>query len=82
MLLALPQVIWLEEPLDLTTYWRRYASLSSASPKVWIDAYLAAFARGHAIPLATLDKDFTHFKGLSVRYLLEATVDDMIAKQS
>jgi predicted nucleic acid-binding protein len=38
-----------------------------------MDAYLAAFARGHAISLATLDEDFTRFKALSVRYLLAAT---------
>ena len=35
-----------------------------------MDAYLVAFAGGHGIPLATLDKDFTNFTGLSVRYLL------------
>lgn len=70
LLIALPQVVWLDEPKGLETAWKKQARLRSASPKVWMDAYLSAFARGHAIPLATLDKDFTHFKGLSVRYLL------------
>jgi len=69
-LLALPQIIWLEEPPGLTAHWHKYASLPAASPKIWMDAYLAAFACGHAISLATLDKDFTRFKGLTVRYLL------------
>lgn len=70
LLIALPQVVWLEEPRGLDTFWQAHARLRSASPKVWMDAYLAAFARGHHIPLATLDRDFTNFAGLSVRVLL------------
>ena len=67
---ALPQVTWLDEPAGLAALWQRHARLKSASPKVWMDAYLAAFARGHGIPLTTLDRDFTNFNGLSVRLLL------------
>lgn len=69
-LMKLPQVVWLDEPHNLETYWQKHARLSSASPKVWMDAYLAAFAWGHGIPLATLDEYFTKLPGLSVRYLL------------
>ena len=67
---ALPQIVWLEEPKGLEAYWQKHARRTSASPKVWMDAYLAAFARGHGIALATLDQDFTKFSGLSVKYLL------------
>jgi len=70
LLMALPQVVWLNEPAGVETLWREHVRLSSASPKVWMDAYLAAFACGHRIPLATLDKDFARFTGLAVRYLL------------
>ena len=68
-LLALPQVTYLEEPPGIATHWQKYASLPSASPKVWMDAYLAAFARCHGITLITLDKDCKNFPGLSLRLL-------------
>jgi uncharacterized protein len=70
LLIALPQVVWLEEPKGLEAFWQKDARRPSASPKVWMDAYLAAFARGHAIPLVTLDRDFRNFPGLSLKYLL------------
>ena len=68
--MKLPQVVWLDEPKGLETFWQKNARLSSASPKVWMDAYLAGFARGHGISLATLDKDLTNFSGVAVTYLL------------
>jgi toxin-antitoxin system PIN domain toxin len=70
LLMSLPQVTWLDEPEELETVWSQYARLRSSSPKVWMDGYLAAFARGHGVALVTLDKDFTRFGGLSVEYLL------------
>ncbi len=70
LLIALPQVVWLEEPPGLDEFWEKHARRPSASPKVWMDAYLAAFARGHGIALATLDRDFLNFPDLSVKYLL------------
>ena len=68
-LLALPQVTYLEEPPGLATHWQKYASLPSPSPKVWMDAYLAAFTRAHGITLVTLDKDFKNFPSLRLRLL-------------
>ena len=41
---ALPQVALLDEPSGTVALWRTLAGLASASPKVWMDAYLAAFA--------------------------------------
>jgi predicted nucleic acid-binding protein len=70
MLIALPQIVWLEESAGLESYWQTHARRSVAAPKVWMDADLAAFARGHGISLATLDEDFKKFGGLSVKYLV------------
>ncbi len=69
-IVKLPQVVWLDEPKGMAAFWQKYARLHSASPKLWMDAYLAGFARGYDIPLATLDKDFRNFNGLNVKYLL------------
>ena len=42
-----------------------------ASPKVWMDAYLAAFAIRAGLPFATLDADFRRFEaaGLDLHLL-------------
>lgn len=56
-----PQVCIRDEPPGLSTLWRTMASMETASPKVWMDAYLAAFAIGSALRLVTLDHDFKNF---------------------
>jgi toxin-antitoxin system PIN domain toxin len=61
-LLALPQVIWLAEPAGLEAEWKRAAILPFASPKVWMDAYLAAFAITAGMEFVTTDRDFRHFE--------------------
>lgn len=53
------------EPEGLEAEWRRLALSASPSPKVWMDAYLAAFALVGNHELVTLDRGFTRFKGLS-----------------
>jgi uncharacterized protein len=45
-LLALPQVCERAERPGTVAIWRRLASRDTASPKVWMDAYLTAFAMG------------------------------------
>lgn len=72
-LLALPQVVWLAEPVALESEWKRCACVATVSPKVWMDAYLAAFAIAGDLELVTFDRDFTNFTrhGLRLR-LLEA----------
>lgn len=55
---ALPQVTFQDEPPGLFALWRTLAGLPSASPKVWMDAYLAAFAMAGGLRMATLDADF------------------------
>ena len=61
-LLALPQVVWLAESHEIDTEWRQCAALGSPSPKVWMDAYLAALAIKGGFNFVSLDKDFIRFK--------------------
>ena len=70
-LLALPQILWLDEPEGFEILWHRLAAIPSASPKVWMDAYLAAFAIRHAVEFVTLDSDFKNFvkDGLKLKLL-------------
>lgn len=72
-LMALPQVCEREEPRGAFALWQRIASRNTASPKVWMDAYLAAFAISGAWRLASLDQDFKNFAvyGLALNLLLE-----------
>jgi len=60
-LLALPQVCEREEPPGVLALWQRLAARDTASPKVWMDAYLAAFAMGGGLRLVSLDRDFKNF---------------------
>jgi uncharacterized protein len=50
------------EPAGTRELWLELAAIPSASPKVWMDAYLAAFAIRAGLPLATLDADFRRFE--------------------
>lgn len=72
-LLALPQVLWLDERDGFVDLWQRLACLASPSPKVWTDAYLAAFAIFHGAALVTLDRDFKNFEkdGLKLNLLAQ-----------
>ena len=60
-LLALPQVYEREEPPGTFALWRRLASRDTASPKVWMDADLAAFTIGGGLRMVSLDQDFKNF---------------------
>ncbi len=50
------------EPEGTRELWLELAAIPSASPKVWMDAYLAAFAIRAGLPFATLDADFRRFE--------------------
>jgi uncharacterized protein len=60
---------WLAEPPDLERHWKKFARGPNASPKLWMDAYLAAFAIAGGHQLVTTDKAFRQFKGLDVLVL-------------
>lgn len=49
-------VRFLEKPPALEDHLRRLTRHTSSSPKQWADAYLAAFAVGSSLRLATFDK--------------------------
>ena len=61
-LLALPQVCERDEPPGMAGLWHRLAACDTASPKLWMDAYLAAFAITSGLCLVTLDQDFKRFE--------------------
>jgi toxin-antitoxin system PIN domain toxin len=70
--LAQPHIHCLDaEPEGTRELWLELAAIPSASPKVWMDAYLAAFAIRAALPFATLDTDFRRFEssGLQLHLL-------------
>ena len=68
-LLADERIVWVAEPSGLEASWRKLAGGSKASPKLWMDAYLAAFAMAGGHQLVTTDKGFKQFKGLDLLVL-------------
>lgn len=57
------------EPPGVEGVWKDFASRGAASPKLWMDAYLAAFAATGERTLATTDRAFRQFRGLDVALL-------------
>jgi toxin-antitoxin system PIN domain toxin len=58
-----------DEPAGLEAHWVRFAARDSASPKVWMDAYLAAFALAGGYRMVTTDTAFSQFPGLDLELL-------------
>ncbi len=67
--LADPRVVRRDEPPGLETHWKRLAESAPASPKLWMDAYLAAFAIAGGHTLVTIDAAFRQFDGLRLHLL-------------
>lgn len=63
------RISWVAEPSHLEIHWKRLCSGSKASPKLWMDAYLAAFAITGSFQLVTIDKAFRQFKGIDLLVL-------------
>ena len=59
----------LDEPSGLEARWKRYARRDTASPKLWMDAYLAAYALTSGCRMVTTDKAFKQFDGLDLELL-------------
>jgi toxin-antitoxin system PIN domain toxin len=57
---------WADEPAGLEPVWKKLASNARPSPKLWMDAYLAAFAISSGVPLVSTDQAFKQFKGLDL----------------
>jgi toxin-antitoxin system PIN domain toxin len=60
---------WAEEPRGLEVTWKSLAGHSKPSPKLWMDAYLAAFALSGNFQFVTTDKAFKQFKELDLLIL-------------
>lgn len=60
------------EPGGTPALWLELAPIPPASPKVWMDAYLAAFAISGGLDFVTLDRDFQTYEahGLRLRLLV------------
>lgn len=54
------------EPPGTLAGWRAHSSRSSSSPKLWMDAYLAAFAQAAGARLVTNDAAFRAYPALDV----------------
>ncbi len=69
---GLPSVRFAEEPPGTVARWHALAAHDTASPKLWMDAYLAAFALAGGLGLVTLDTDFRQFasQGLDASVLI------------
>lgn len=53
-----------QEPVGLETIWRSVAGRATASPKLSMDAYLAAFAIAGGYRLGTTDDAYRQFRDL------------------
>lgn len=62
ILLSRPSVVEMDEPPGTAALWLRLAARNTASPKVWMDAYLAAFAISGEMRLVSLDHDFKAYR--------------------
>lgn len=67
--LRLPEVSFLNEPVGLDEQLGQFSRMMSIRPKLWTDAYLAAFAIVGAHRIVTLDGDFEKFSGLNLLLL-------------
>ena len=62
-------VLRADEPTRLESRWKRLAIRDLASPKVWMDTYLAGFALAGGYGLVTTDTAFREFPGLDLTLL-------------
>ena len=62
--LADPRISFQPEPAASEELWRRFSSRRSYSPKVWVDAYLAAFAQAAGLELVSFDAGMRQYPGL------------------
>ncbi|MBT9583859.1 PIN domain-containing protein [bacterium] len=65
-LVADSRIGFVHEPADLDHHWYSLATPNTASPKVWMDAYLAAFAIAGRYRLITIDLAFQQYSNLDL----------------
>jgi toxin-antitoxin system PIN domain toxin len=66
------RIAWVDEPPGLETHWKKLGSGKIPSPKLWMDAYLAAFALAGGYQIVSTDKAFKQFKRLDLIVLANA----------
>ena len=59
-----PRVAFFPEPEGMEIAWKELTTRKTRSPKLWNDAWLAAFATKHSLELVTFDKGFKQFDSL------------------
>jgi toxin-antitoxin system PIN domain toxin len=61
------RIAFANEPAGVEDSWKALAALRDTnSPKLWMDAWLAAFARCSGFQMITTDKAFSQFAGLDL----------------
>ena len=65
-----PQVIYQDETAGLLPIWRSLAVTSTPSPRLWMDAYLAAFAMAGGLQITTFDHGFASFQPAGLNLLM------------
>jgi toxin-antitoxin system PIN domain toxin len=58
-----------DEPPGLESLWKAFTARATVSPKLWMDAYLAAFAQASRYRMLTTDAAFRQFRGLDLLVL-------------
>jgi toxin-antitoxin system PIN domain toxin len=58
-----------DEPAGIERYWQHYGARATSSPNLWMDAYLAAFARAADYQFVTTDVGFRQFADLNLLLL-------------
>ena len=59
-----PRVGYVDEPVGVESIWRSLTQAAAFSPKVWNDAYLAAFAQAIDFEIVTFDHGFIQYPNL------------------
>jgi hypothetical protein len=60
-MMADARIDYADEPVGVSTFWRRNTQGTSFSPKLWMDAYLAEFAEMADLQMVTFDQGFRQF---------------------
>lgn len=63
------RITFANEPGGVEDAWKTLAVRDTNSPKLWMDAWLAAFAFCAGFQMVTIDKAFSQFKGLDLLVL-------------
>ena len=66
-IMSAPCAGFLAEPEGLEELWENLSARKSASPKLWMDAYLAALAVKSGCALVTFDRGFRQFESAGLR---------------